>query len=206
MPSQHQSRQPSATEGHPPAYPMSTGSSNSQHRSWPGAFPPKYTPRQSSESNSNDSISEELCQSTVGRESQEKTEDGSDAAERETLWAAKRTGPEFMGSIRNTFLIALKGKRGQSAWIMIPTSFTQLMSIFEDPKYCNPLWYRIPGVMDFPEFAGYYWMHNRRVSYSSDCLNVDQTIFHHCQGGLSNRKTACVRFRLFLLRCQQQDE
>jgi hypothetical protein len=115
--------------------------------------------------------------------SQAKTEIGT--AVGDALWIARRSGPEFTEHVRETFPIGLKGKKrgGPSvAWIKIPTSFTELMTIFENPKYEHPVWYRVPGVMDFPEFAGYYWHHNRRGHTSCHLrrmMDADQKLFHN---------------------------
>jgi hypothetical protein len=90
-----------------------------------------------------------------------------------------------MEHVRETFPIGLKDKKrgGPSvAWIKIPNSFAELMTVFENPKYNPPVWYKVPGVMDFPEFAGYYWQHNRRGHTSSDLRNMmdaDQKLFHN---------------------------
>jgi len=53
------------------------------------------------------------------------------------------------------------------------------MGIFENPKYREPIWFRIPGVMGFPQFSGYRWAHNRDHS-SSDLgavMRRDQILF-----------------------------
>jgi hypothetical protein len=98
-------------------------------------------------------------------------------------WVARRTGVDFMEDVRITFPIGLKDRRRggpKVAWIKIPTSFMELMSIFSNPKYVAPLWYRIPGVMDFPEFSAYRWSHNRVApspSSMSSALHADQKLF-----------------------------
>jgi hypothetical protein len=98
-------------------------------------------------------------------------------------WIVKDTIPDFVRTKRNLFALdrICRSDPEKSAWIPIPTNFHDVVQIFKDYG-AMPMFYKIPHVMQFPEFVGYPWKHRRQEIIDAGMFRrtmwEDQGIFY----------------------------
>jgi hypothetical protein len=108
-------------------------------------------------------------------------------------WKVKDAIPNFILAKRKFFALDCKSNSypERAIRISVPMNFHDLVQIFKDYGVM-PMFYQIPHVMGFPEFAGYPWMHRGQKRLDAEGFRrsmwEDQRIFHRivfasCQTG-----------------------
>jgi hypothetical protein len=97
-------------------------------------------------------------------------------------WIVKDTIPDFIRIQRNRFTLdrICRSDREKSAWIPIPTDFHDVVQIFKDYGMM-PRFYKIPHVMQFPEFVGIL-----------GCIEGQKSLMYSCFAELCGKTKACL--------------